>query len=133
MVDILLDTSFVMELSSRPLIGFEEVESKYGKIRFVVMDVVIEEIRKIASRRAEKRARKARMALDFVTKQRLLSYPNGESVDDKLFNYASEHLTPIATLDRQMMKRLRNSHLPLLTLSKNRIQVEGVISRAKPS
>ncbi len=133
MVDVLLDASFVMELSSRPLTGFEEVESKYGKIRFVIMDAVIEEIRKIASLRAGKRARKARMALDFVTKQRLLSYPNGESVDDKLFNYASEHLTPVATLDRQLMKRLRNSNLPLLTLSKNRIQVEGVLSRAKPS
>ncbi len=133
MVDILLDASFVMELSSRPVTGFEEVESEYGKIRFVIMDAVIEEIRKIASRKGGKRAREARMALDFVTKQRLLSYPNGESVDDKLFNYASEHLTPVATLDRQLMKRLRNSHLPLLTLSRNRIQVEGVISRAKPS
>ena len=133
MVDILLDTSFLIEFSSKPVSGLDETEAKYGKIRFVVMEAVMQELRKLVSGSAGKRTRKAKMALDFASKQVIFDYNKGASVDDKLFNYASQYPSAIATLDRKLAQKLRNSGLPILTLSKNRIKAEGVFTQAKPS
>ena len=106
-VELLLDSSFLMFITTVPIQQLEIIEKSLGKIKFVVLDVIVEEIRNLCVISSPKRAKSARRALDFASQLTRVSYDKGMNVDDKILNYAISKGIAVATLDSGLRKRLK--------------------------
>ncbi|MBI2937655.1 MAG: hypothetical protein HYY22_05560 [Thaumarchaeota archaeon] len=124
-VDLLLDSSFLIFLVETPSGGFTEIEDKLGKVEPIVLTSVIKELRRIADRAASKRAKAAARALDYASGLRRVPQTGSGSVDDQILLYAKSSGAAVATLDTELRRRLRAAGVVVVTLSGNRLVVEG--------
>jgi rRNA-processing protein FCF1 len=123
---ILLDTSFILTLASKPLNLIEELEDIFGKVELLVLDDTIKELEVISKRSSIKKAKQAKLALDFATKLKRIAYDCEGSVDDKILRYAKENGLIVITMDKELKKRLKAINLSTITLRENRLVVDGV-------
>jgi rRNA-processing protein FCF1 len=123
---ILLDTSFILTLASKPLNLIEELEDIFGKVELLVLDDTIKELEVISKRSSVKKAKQAKLALDFATKLKRIAYDCEGSVDDKILRYAKENGLIVITMDKELRKRLKAINLSTITLRENRLVVDGV-------
>jgi rRNA-processing protein FCF1 len=123
---ILLDTSFILTLASKPLNLIEELEDIFGKVELLVLDDTIKELEVISKRSSVKKAKQAKLALDFATKLKRIAYDCEGSVDDKILRYAKENGLIVITMDKELKKRLKAINLSTITLRENRLVVDGV-------
>ncbi|MEM2873327.1 MAG: hypothetical protein QXD82_04060 [Nitrososphaerales archaeon] len=122
---VLLDASFILTLASKPLKFIEELEEMLGKVELLVLEDTVKELEAISKRPSVKKAKQAKLALDFVMKLKQITYAYEGSVDDKILKYAKENEFIVATMDRELRKRLRNMGLSVITLSGNRLMING--------
>ncbi|MCS6767943.1 MAG: hypothetical protein RMJ59_04650 [Candidatus Nitrosocaldus sp.] len=70
MGEVLLDTSFLMAMANRPIRGMERLEINLGRVEFLIPDVVVHELERIAGEgigvRGVKRAKEAKAALQII-------------------------------------------------------------------
>jgi len=122
---VLLDASFVLTLASKPLDLIEELEDILGKVELLVLEDTIKELEAI-SKRPSIKSKQAKLALDFVTKLERITYDYEGSVDDKILKCAMEKRLLVATMDKELRKRLRTMSLTVITLRQNRLMINGV-------
>jgi len=78
-----------------------------------LLEVVIQEMKRLESR---SNGRSAHMALKHVNQFSKISYSKGNSVDDSLLFFSIETGAIVATLDKELKKRLKENGLSVLTL-----------------
>jgi len=122
---VLLDASFVLTLASKPLDLIEELEDILGKVELLVLEDTIKELEAI-SKRPSIKSKQAKLALDFVMKLERITYDYEGSVDDKILKCAMENKLLVATMDKELRKRLRAMSLTVITLRQNRLMINGV-------
>ena len=122
---VLLDASFVLTLASKPLDLIEELEDILGKVELLVLEDTIKELEAI-SKRPSIKSKQAKLALDFVMKFERITYDYEGSVDDKILKCAMENKLLVATMDKELRKRLRAMSLTVITLRQNRLMINGV-------
>lgn len=127
MVKVLLDTSFIIAMANRPIKGMERLEVHLGRIEFLIPDVVVRELERMVESAGVKRAREARAALQLTNDARFriigISKVDGDEcngstpVDDAIVEYAeSVGCYYVATLDKEMIKRLKGRCAGIVTL-----------------
>lgn len=126
MVELLLDSSFLIFVANTPACGFEDVKASLGRPELVVLDAVIDELNTIRSRAASKRAKAAGRALEYASSLKRISYKEGGDVDDKILNYAEANGAAVATIDSELKRRLRAVRVPVVSRRGNRLVWEGV-------
>jgi len=107
MVEVLLDSSFLIFAVSTPSQRLEGIQESLGRVELVVLDAVINEIRSLSENSSPKLAKSAKSALDFATKLKKISFDEGENVDDKIINCAVSRNASVATLDSGLRQRLK--------------------------
>ncbi len=122
---IILDTSFILTLASKPLNLIEELEEILGKVELLVLEDTIKELEAISKRPSIKKSKQARLALDFVMRLEHITYAQKGSVDDKILKCAMENKLIVATIDKELRKRLRSMRLSVITLKENRLMMNG--------
>ena len=122
---VLLDASFVLTLASKPLDLIEELEDILGKVELLVLEDTIKELEAI-SKRPSIKSKQAKLALDFVMKLERITYDYEGFVDDKILKCAMENRLLVATMDKELRKRLRAVSLTVITLRQNRLMINGV-------
>ncbi|MFN4337024.1 MAG: PIN domain-containing protein [Candidatus Nitrosocaldus sp.] len=144
MVNVLVDTSFLIIMANRPVGGIERLETSLGKVEFLIPDVVVRELERIAGGAGVKRAKEAKAALQMVNYSRfkfsiidLSEYARTGSrggkrysgsggstmVDDLIVEYAESTRCYVATLDKGMIKRLKGRCAGIVTLQDDMIIV----------
>ncbi len=137
MVNILVDTSFLITIANRPVKGIERLEADLGKVEFLIPDVVVRELERIADSAGVKRVKEAEAALQMIRDARFrfsiidLSGYTGKrderygsaTVDDLIVGYAESSRCYVATLDKGMIKRLRGRCAGIVTLQDDMIIV----------
>lgn len=141
MVEVLVDTSFIIAMANIPIKGMDRLEVKLGRVEFLIPDVVVRELERIAIDAGVKRAREARAALKLIydarfrSKARMIdiskvSDTEGKSakgvssdVDDLIVGYAESAGCYVATLDREMIKRLRGRCPGIITLQDDTLTI----------
>lgn len=118
---ILLDTSFILTLTSKPLNLIEELENVFGKVELLVLEDTINELKAISRGKSVKKAKQAKLALEFVMKLKNIKYDRGGSVDNKILKFAIENDLIVATMDRELRKRLKLMNLSTITLREDRL------------
>ena len=131
-MQVLCDTSFMMVLVSKPIKQVPRIESEFGRLDFLVPDIVIGELEKLELKAGPKRSTLAKTALELVkAKFRQVKVDRAAHVDDSIVEYALRNKCAVATIDTNLRRRLIASEVLVLTLSRDKLIVAN--SKIKPN
>ena len=122
---VLLDTSFILIAADRPINLFERLVEILGKFDFILLEDTMRELISIKKSGSIKKSKLAQKALESVSGYQKMTHLVNGDVDEKLVDYAFKNKVIVATVDKTLRKKLRSLKLPVITLKKNRLMVEG--------
>ena len=126
-MDILCDTSFLIILVSAPIKQADIVEIHFGKLNFLVPDIVIDELKHLEKRAGPKRSKLASTAIEICySKFKIVKIFKSEYVDKSLIEYAVSHGCAIATIDRGLRMQCIANNIPVITFSRNKLTVAAL-------
>jgi uncharacterized protein len=121
-MDVICDTSFLMVFANTPIGQIDKIEAYFGKLNFLIPDVVVSELKDLEHKTGPKRSRMAKTAVGIAfSKFRIVNVAKSSHVDEAIIDYAINHKCAVATIDRGLRRRLMLNNLVVLTLSKNRL------------
>lgn len=122
-MEIICDTSFLIALVSNPVKCLDRIENEIGKLKFVVPTFVLEELYVIEKKSGPKKSMFAKTAIR-ISKLKFEIKEIGKSVnvDNEILDYATKNRKfAVATLDSDLLMRLRMADVTTITLSKNKM------------
>lgn len=123
-MQVLCDTSFLMVLVEKPIKHVDRIEHEFGRLDFIVPDIVVDELKRLAEKAGPKRAMMAKTAIEIVNaKFKEVRVPKAAHVDDSIVEYATEKKCAVATIDTNLRRRLITNQVLVLTLSRDRLTV----------
>ncbi|HJS83057.1 MAG TPA: hypothetical protein VJ742_09520 [Nitrososphaera sp.] len=123
-MQVLCDTSFLMVLVSKPIKQVPKIETEFGRLDFLVPDIVIGELEKLEQKAGPKRSTLAKTAMELTkAKFRQVKVKKAAHVDDSIVEYALRNKCAVATIDTNLRRRLIASEVLVLTLSRDRLIV----------
>ena len=123
-MQVLCDTSFLMVLVSKLIKQVPKIESEFGRLDFLVPDIVIGELEKLEQKSGPKRSTLAKTAIELTrAKFRQVKVRKAAHVDDSIVEYALRNKCAVATIDTNLRRRLIASEVLVLTLSRDRLIV----------
>ena len=123
-MQVLCDTSFLMVLVSKPIKQVPKVESALGRLDFIVPDIVLEELERLAQKSGPKRATLAKTAIELTqAKFKQVKVGRASHVDDAIVEYSMKNKCAVATIDTNLRRRLIANEVLVLTLSRDRFIV----------
>ena len=113
-----------MAVMERPTPWSEDITEKVGAFTPVVLNSVREELARLAAK-GDKRGRFAALALGLLEQGTLTLEPDGRGKpDDEMISFALREGAAVATLDGELAKSLRASHVQtVITLRGGRVSV----------
>ncbi|HEX7180158.1 MAG TPA: hypothetical protein VF220_10570 [Nitrososphaeraceae archaeon] len=123
-MEIICDSSFLMALVSNPINCMDNVESEIGNLKLIVPDFVIQELEAVKRNRGTKRSMAAKTAIEVSnTRFEIKKMEKKSSVDMDIIDYAISNKCAVATLDNEMIRKLKKAKILVITLEKNKLTV----------
>ncbi|MGA8843121.1 MAG: PIN domain-containing protein [Nitrososphaeraceae archaeon] len=123
-MEIICDSSFLMALVSNPINCMDNVESEIGNLKLIVPDFVIQELEAVKRNRGTKRSMAAKTAIEVSnTRFEIKIMEKKSSVDMDIIDYAISNKCAVATLDNEMIRKLKKAKILVITLEKNKLTV----------
>jgi rRNA-processing protein FCF1 len=138
-MNIISDTSFLMILCYEPIKNMNFLEFKVGKPIFLIHPSIIKELTQIKQKGNIKRSKIANLALEIIDKEIInknFKYlddnvyhdddddneeEEGLDVDSHLLLLSIKKKYPLATIDKNLMKRALKNGADIITLKNNKI------------
>ena len=121
-MQVLCDTSFLIVLVSKPIKQLTKIESQFGRLDFLVPDIVQEELERLARNAGPKRSHLAKTALELArAKFNLVIAPPAKHVDDSIMEYAMTQRCAVATIDTTLRRRLIANRVLVFSLHKDNL------------
>lgn len=115
-----------MVLVTKPVKLLDDITINYGKINFLIPDIVIEELNKLINRKSYKISQIARTVLEIVTQFEIVKTKKLRYPDDSLLDYAISYKCAIATLDKNLIKRSLSQKIMVFSLKNNKVSIINV-------
>lgn len=125
MINIIIDTSFLIALVTKPIKLLDDIIINYGKINFLIPDIVIEELHKIQNRKSYKISQIARTALEIAKQFEIVNTKKLRYPDDSLLDFAISYNCAIATVDKNLIKRSLSEKIMVFSLKNNKIIINN--------
>ena len=122
MVEVICDTSFLIHISTKRIKNIFNLDTEIGQIQFVVPKIVIDELNKLCSNKNKNQD--AQSALEFIKKLKKISI-DGTVADDAIIFHVKNKGGIIATMDKELKNRVKNSGGSILSVSNNKIVLES--------
>ena len=136
-MNIISDTSFLMILCYEPIKNMTFLEFKVGKPIFLIHPSIIKELTQIKQKGNIKRSKIANLALEIIDKEIINKnfkhlddngyYDDDDDeeeeldVDSHLLLLSIKKKCPLATIDKNLMKRALKNGADIITLKNNKI------------
>jgi uncharacterized protein len=120
-MNILCDTSFLMVLVTKPIKLLDSIVIRYGKINFLVPDVVIEELKILVNKASYKRSQIAKTVLEVTKRFEIVNTNKSNYTDDSIIDYATNYKCAVVTMDKNLIKRLISSKVMVFSLRNNKL------------
>jgi rRNA-processing protein FCF1 len=137
-MNIISDTSFLMILCYEPIKNMTFLEFKVGKPIFLIHPSIIKELTQIKQKGNIKRSKIANLALEIINKEIIINKnfkylddngyyddddeeEEGLDVDSYLLLLSIKKKYPLATIDKNLMKRALKTGADIITLKNNKI------------
>lgn len=122
-MNILCDTSFLMVLVTKPVKLLDNIIMQYGKINFLIPDLVIEELKTLANNPSYKSSISAKTLLEITKKFEIITTKKLSYTDDSILDYAINHKCAVATMDKNLIQRLVSSKVLVFSLRNNKLLI----------
>ncbi|HYZ49455.1 MAG TPA: hypothetical protein VE593_01105 [Nitrososphaeraceae archaeon] len=123
-MNVICDTSFLMVFATTPIGQVDKIEAYFGKLNFLIPDVVISELKDLEHKTGPKRSKMAKTAIEMsFSKFRVVNVAKSRHVDEAIIDYAINQKCAVATIDKDLRRRLMLNNLVVFTLSKNQLTV----------
>ncbi len=135
-MNILCDTSFLMVLCYEPIKNIDVLESKFGKVTFLIHLEIVNELTRIKYSGGIKRSKIANLSLEVIKNQTkngnfkyLVDDENNDfddnssikDVDTLLLFLSMKKKWLLATIDKNLVKRAIQKGVDVITLKNNKI------------
>ena len=111
-----------MVLFSKPIKQLAKIESQFGRLDFLVPDIVQGELERLAQNAGPKRSRLAKTALELAKiKFNTVAVAPAKHVDDSIIEYAMAQKCAVATIDTNLRRRLIANQVLVLSLHKDNL------------
>jgi uncharacterized protein len=122
-MEIICDTSFLIELVSSPIKCLDKIENELGKLRFIVPTFVLDELESIERKSGPKKSMIAKTAISISKlKFEIKDIGKSKNVDNEILNYVTKNRRlAVATLDGKLLNSLKMADVTTITLSKNKM------------
>jgi rRNA-processing protein FCF1 len=136
-MEVISDTSFLMVLCYDPVKNLDALESRFGKLVWLIHPETINELLQLEKTAGPKRSKIASLSLKIINDQLKkgdfkyldnneldkLELPQqfNSAVDSILLNISAEKKRPLATIDKNLIKRALKKGVDVITLKSNRI------------
>jgi len=108
-----------MALVTKPIKLLDNITTNYGKINFLIPDMVIEELNNLSKTKSYKTSQTAKTVLELTTKFQVVTTKKSKYPDDSLIDYASRNNCAIATIDKNLIKRSLSEKILVFSLKNN--------------
>jgi len=121
LVDVICDTSFLMQLTSQKIKNISQFEIEIGNIQFVIPEAVINELENLSTN--SKKNQNVLATLNYIQNFKKISI-KGKDVDNAIIEFVRKNGGFVATLDKDLKKQIKNFGGSVISLSNNRIILE---------
>ena len=122
MVEILCDTSFLIHISTKKIKNISNLETEIGQVQFLVPTVVAEELERLSQQDEKKQEILA--TKDYCKNLKKIEI-SGKFADQALLNHIKQHGGIIATMDKELKKKVKGFGGSIMSLSNDRIVLES--------
>jgi uncharacterized protein len=122
-MNILCDTSFLMVLVTKPVKLLDNIVMQYGKINFLIPDLVIEELKNLVTNSSYKSSVSAKTVLKITKKFEIITTKKMSYTDDSILDYAINYKCAVATMDKNLIQRLLSSKVLVFSLRNNKLLI----------
>ncbi len=122
LVDVICDTSFLIQLATKKIKNINSFETEIGQIQLVVPQVVKNELEKPS--KDEKKKHEIISTLNLINKLKQIPI-SGNYADESLISYVKEHGGIIATMDKELKTKIKSIGASIITLSNDRIVLDS--------
>ena len=120
---VILDTSVLMSIFEKRFDLIEDIELEVGRAKVVVPESVLKELKKLASSRGS-RSRKAKAVLDLIESKGFETVRSMDwDVDNDVILLAKNLKGIVATLDKDLIKRLKEESVEVMTWKNKRFRL----------
>ena len=120
---VILDTSVLMSIFEKRFDLMEDIELEVGRAKIVVPESVLKELEKLASSRGS-RSRKAKAVLDLIESKGFETVRSMDwDVDNDVILLAKNLKGIVATLDKDLIKRLKEESVEVMTWKNKRFRL----------
>jgi rRNA-processing protein FCF1 len=120
-MNILCDTSFLMVLVTKPIKLLDNIVMQYGKINFLIPEVVIEELKNLVNNPSYKTSQSAKTVLKVTKRFEIINTKKLNYTDDSIIDYAINYKCAVATMDKNLIQRLISSKVTVFSLRNNKL------------
>ena len=122
MVDVISDTSFLIHLATHRIKNIDSIETDIGTLSFIVPKIVKKELEHLA-KDPEKKLISER-TLEFI-KNFKTNEIDGNTADDGILDYLQNNSTIVATMDKELKIKIKNSGGSVLSIYNDNIVLEN--------
>ena len=122
MVEVICDTSFLINLATRRIKNIDNLDVEIGTISFVVPEVVKTELLKLQM--IPEKKHDIEKTLDFIKNFKKIPL-SGSFADKELLEYAKSNKSIIGTMDKELKKQVKQAGGSILSFSNDKIILES--------
>ena len=122
MVEVICDTSFLINLATKRITNIDTLDVEIGTISFVVPKVVKTELLKLHT--IPEKRHDIEKTLDYIKNLKTIQL-SGSFADKELLEYAKSNKSIIGTMDRELKKQIKHVGSSVLSFSNNKIILES--------
>ena len=122
MVEVICDTSFLINLATKRIKNIDSLDVEIGVISFVVPEVVKTELLKLQS--TPKKKHEIEKTLDFIKNFKTIQI-TGSFADKELIKFTKSNKSIIGTMDRELKKQIKHVGGSIISLSNDKIILES--------
>jgi len=122
LVEVICDTSFLIHLATKRIKNIDRLDVEIGQITFVVPQVVINELSKLAKKPEKKQDIK--LTQEYIKNFKIIPIL-GTFADKELLDYVLKNKIIVATMDKDLKKQIKNSGSSVISFSNNKIILES--------
>ena len=122
MVDVISDTSFLIHLATHRIKNIDSVETEIGPLSFVVPKIVKKQLEHLTTDPDKKII--SEQTLDFI-KNFKTNEIDGIDADSVILDYIKENKSIIATMDKELKNKIKQSGSSILSIHNDKIILEN--------
>ena len=122
MVNVISDTSFLIHLATHRIKNIDSIETEIGTLSFIVPKIVKKELEHLAGDTDKKLI--SEQSLDFI-KNVKTNDNDGSNADVAMLDFIKENRSIIATMDRELKNKIKQSGSSILSIHNDKIILEN--------